>query len=425
MSGRPLSWPTPSRVAAGLAGAARVSLAFFPVYIGCAALTALRESHFRLYAGWELRIPFVPVMVMPYLSMFVLFLLPPLQLVEDELDALADRLVAASLLGAAVFLALPAQMGFVPRTDAGAWQEVYNGIYRIDGPFNMVPSFHVIYTASILLAMAQAATPALRRAYLGWLAVVCASTVLTHRHHLLDVAAGLGLALAVRALPRRARHGWLTPWTRKEASAMRSITLAALLSLLTAATAASAQDASQAADHDALRKIKADVVGAINSRDLRGMDRILHKPFMVTVITQDSFTDAGALQAYYDGLFSRRLLRLARITMEADADELSQIYTGTFAVARGSAREVYEMADGRRFDMKGRWTATVIKQGDQWKLLAIHDGTNFLDNPVLTAVEKGTLPFGLGGLAVGLVLGLLAGFLAGRRRGPASAARTA
>jgi ketosteroid isomerase-like protein len=397
-----------------------VALVFFPVYAGCAALTALRDSPWRLYVGWELEVPFLPFMVVPYLSMFVLFLMPPLQLVEDELDALADRLIAASLLGAVVFLALPARMGFLPRTDAGAWQGIYDAIYRVDGPFNMVPSFHVIYTASILLAMARPATPALRRAYLIWLAVVCASTVLTHRHHLLDVAAGLGLALAVRALPRRARLFWPAP-AGKETSAMRSITLSAIVCALAASVPASAQDASQAADHDALRKIKSDVIAAINTRDLRGMDRILYKPFMVTVITQDSFTDTAALQAYYDGLFSRKLLRIARITMGAEADELSQIYTGTFAVARGSTTERYEMADGRRFDMRGRWTATAIKDGGQWKLLAIHDGTNFLDNPVLTAVEKGTLPFGIGGLVVGLALGLVAGFLAGRRRAPGRA----
>jgi hypothetical protein len=30
---------------------------------------------------------------------------------------------------------------------------------------------------------------------------------------------------------------------------------------------------------------------------------------VVTVITQDTFTDAGALQAYCDGLFTESLLR--------------------------------------------------------------------------------------------------------------------
>jgi membrane-associated phospholipid phosphatase len=201
---RGLSWPTLRRLATGVTGALRVSLVFFPVYLGCAALTAARASHWHLYADWELLIPFVPFMVLPYLSMFVLFLLPPFQLEEPELRALTARLILASLLGGMAFLALPAQMGFVPRSDAGIWQGIYSGIYRIDGPFNTVPSFHVIYTTSILLAMIEVATPALRRVYLAWLVLVCASTVLTHRHHLLDVAAGLVLALAMPALlPQR------------------------------------------------------------------------------------------------------------------------------------------------------------------------------------------------------------------------------
>jgi membrane-associated phospholipid phosphatase len=203
VTARGISWPTRSRVTTGIAGAVRVALVFFPVYIGCAALTAARAAHWHPYAGWELGIPFVPSMIVPYLSMFVLFLLPPLQLDEAELRALSTRLIVASLLGGAMFLVLPAQMGFPTHDDAGRWQGIYSALYRIDGPFNTVPSFHVIYTASILLAMIEAATPALRRVYLAWLVVVCASTVLTHRHHLVDVAAGLALAFVTPALLRR------------------------------------------------------------------------------------------------------------------------------------------------------------------------------------------------------------------------------
>jgi len=197
---------------------------------------------------------------------------------------------------------------------------------------------------------------------------------------------------------------------------MRWIARAIGLSVLLAATAAGAQEGAQAADHDALRKIKADVLNAINTRNLRGMDAIVHRPFMVTVITQDSFTDSGALQAYYDGLFTRTMLRMKNVTIEAEADELSQIYTSTFAVARGSTKERYELADGRSFDMRGRWTATAIKDGAQWKLLALHDGTNFLDNPVLTTVGKSTAYTGAGGFAAGLAVGVLGSFLIRRRR---------
>ena len=38
-------------------------------------------------------------------------------------------------------------------------------------------------------------------------------------------------------------------------------------------------------------------MNAINARNLDGIDALLHRPFMTTVITQDSFNDAGKLKA--------------------------------------------------------------------------------------------------------------------------------
>ena len=57
-----------------------------------------------------------------------------------------------------------------------------------------------------------------------------------------------------------------------------------------------------------------------------------------------------------------------------------------------------------------------MKDGADWKLLAVHTGTNFLDNPVLHAVERSLLWFGAGGLARGLMLGFAGGWLLRRKR---------
>jgi membrane-associated phospholipid phosphatase len=202
MSGRPLAWPSWERLATGITGALIVSAAFFPIYLGGAAIAGLRDQRLHLYAGFELAIPFWPFMIIPYLSMFVLFVMPPFQLDARELVHLVWRLVIASLVGGVIFLCLPSEIGFADRSDAGLWQAWYDRIYSIDGHFNAVPSFHVIYTASILLAMIEVATPRLRIGYGMWLILVCASTLLTHRHHLLDVASGLAVAFAVRAVAR-------------------------------------------------------------------------------------------------------------------------------------------------------------------------------------------------------------------------------
>jgi membrane-associated phospholipid phosphatase len=204
MSGRPLSVPTWSRLWAGVLGALVVSLAFFPIYVGGSMTTGVLGQRLHLYADFELALPFWPAMIVAYLSMFVLFLVPAFQLDESELWALVRRLVVASIMGGLVFLLLPSEVGFAERTGAGRWQPLYELVYSVDGRANAVPSFHVIYTSTILLALMDVATPRLRVLYALWLVVVCASTVLTHRHHLLDVAGGIAITLAARRLRRPA-----------------------------------------------------------------------------------------------------------------------------------------------------------------------------------------------------------------------------
>jgi LPXTG-motif cell wall-anchored protein len=142
---------------------------------------------------------------------------------------------------------------------------------------------------------------------------------------------------------------------------------------------------------------------------------------MTTLVTQDNFTDIGKLKDYFEGLFTRDTLKMKTVSIAAEADELSQIYEGTFAVTKGSTKEHYELADGRKFDLDGRWTAVSIKDNGEWKLLAAHLGTNFLDNPVLNAIENSVFWFGAGGAAGGLLIGFAAGWFFRKRRGKAAA----
>lgn len=198
--------------------------------------------------------------------------------------------------------------------------------------------------------------------------------------------------------------------------------LLALVLALLFAVPGFADTSENQADHDALRKLKADLSAAVNSRDYAAMQKHMHQPFMATVITQDSFTDLGKLKDYFESLYTRDFLRMKNISIAAEADDLSQIYQGTFALTKGSTKEHYELADGRNFDMDGRWTAVSIKDNGEWKVLAVHAGTNFLDNPVLNAIEKSVVWFGVGGAAGGLLIGFVAGWLLRRAREGKSAA---
>jgi ketosteroid isomerase-like protein len=190
----------------------------------------------------------------------------------------------------------------------------------------------------------------------------------------------------------------------------------AMLAAVLLSLSAEAQQVDANAEHDALRKLKDAATEAVNKRDYAAARAVLHEPFMATLVTQDSFTDFEKLKAYFEGLYTRDVLRMKSITMSADADDISQIYNGTFALTKGSTKERYELADGRNFDMNGRWTAVSIKEDGAWKVLAVHTGVNFMDNPVLAAIEKSVMWFGIGGGILGVLVGFAAGWFVKRSR---------
>jgi len=194
--------------------------------------------------------------------------------------------------------------------------------------------------------------------------------------------------------------------------------LGPLVALLLAASPAAALDPDPGteAQHEALRALKANLVETVNTQDFDRLGTLLNTPFTATVVTQDHFTDLDAAQASFDGLFTRNLLRMESVAFEAEADALSAIYTGTVAVTTGTTVETYTLADGRSFDIDGRWTALTVEEADGWKLAAFHSGTNFLDNPVLNAINANVTRIAAMVGVAGLLIGLVAGWFVGRRR---------
>lgn len=173
-----------------------VSLAFFPIYPACNWISSIRTRTFGLYLPAELAIPLVPAFVWVYFSMYAIFLLPPFLLDAEAIPRLGRRLVKGTLWAGLVFLVLPTHLGFPRVLPADpAYHRAFLGIFKWDHPHNLVPSLHVVYTTLFLLAYIQDGPrriPALL--WWTWMALVTASTVLVHQHHVLDVVTGLMLA---------------------------------------------------------------------------------------------------------------------------------------------------------------------------------------------------------------------------------------
>jgi membrane-associated phospholipid phosphatase len=191
--------PRGQRLRTYLKWAAWVSVAFFAVYPTMNWITSMRSGPLHLYLASELAIPFVPELIWAYLSLYVLFLLPPLFIPAARMPALGKQLIMGTAASAIVFLLLPAELGFA-RTlpESTQYAGLYAAIFSVDRPYNLVPSLHVVFSAAIAMACADFARPRVRAVLFAWIGIVAASTVLVHQHHLIDVAAAFLLVWWLR-----------------------------------------------------------------------------------------------------------------------------------------------------------------------------------------------------------------------------------
>ena len=186
-----------------------VGVAFFSIYPTFNWITSQRSATYALYHSAELSIPFIPEFFWVYISMYILFLLPPFLLTTDQLKSLGKQLVLATIFSGVIFLLLPSELGFERvKLDDALYGSLFAQLFTVDLPHNLVPSLHVIFSAIIALSLSEGIhRPAVRLILWLWLFLLCLSTLLVHQHHLLDVVTGLLIAIAFnRYFEKGQRH---------------------------------------------------------------------------------------------------------------------------------------------------------------------------------------------------------------------------
>ncbi len=189
------------------------------------------------------------------------------------------------------------------------------------------------------------------------------------------------------------------------------------LFLMFASTAAFPDEEADQAIHEDLRALLQGMQQAINAEKYSELEPYFHENLRVTTINQEVISERSEITDYFERWFGAGgYLKTLEITLTAD--DTTELYGDkTFGIVRGTGNEKYVLSDGRAFDMSTRWTATVIKDTDeQWRILSLHIGTNFLDNPILSVAESALKTFAAGGALAGLVLGWLITFFYMRRR---------
>ena len=209
---------------------------FFVVYGGTNWLTSLRQDVGTLHFEWETRIPFVPVLIIPYLSLDFFFAGSTfLCRTRAELRTLARRIVFAILISAVGFLLFPLRFAFSRPEVTGVLSAIFAQLAAFDQPYNLVPSLHISLLAVIWPVYHRHTTGLLRSAISGWFVLVGLSTLFTYQHHVIDVLSGALVALACFYLfpdredsdPRRAsRAGNLKVASRYALPALAALLLA-------------------------------------------------------------------------------------------------------------------------------------------------------------------------------------------------------
>jgi protein-tyrosine phosphatase len=174
---------------------AGLSILFLVVYGGCNWITGQRGHVGSFYFQWERAIPFVPFMILPYMSIDLFFIAAPFLLrTDEELWIFSRRVVAAILIAGLSFLLFPLRFAF-PYPHASGWLgAIFNWFRGMDAPFNLLPSLH----AALLLLLVDLYARKLRGVFffavMLWFFLIGLSPLLTYQHHVIDIVGGFVLA---------------------------------------------------------------------------------------------------------------------------------------------------------------------------------------------------------------------------------------
>lgn len=170
-------------------------------------------------------------------------------------------------------------------------------------------------------------------------------------------------------------------------------------------------EAQTQAIHQELRGLLHGIETAVNSEKYNDLMPFFSEKMRVTTINQQVLSKPSEIEGYFKGWFGEGGY-LKKLDIKLTPDELTQLYgvpgNPSWGLVRGAGTENYQLTDGRYLAMKTRWTATVIKESDgKWRILALHIGTNFFDNPIFDEVYGKIKWYAIGGLMLGLLLGAL------------------
>lgn len=197
------------------------------------------------------------------------------------------------------------------------------------------------------------------------------------------------------------------------------VALLALMLLLIASPRVQAQATQPVTADDptaAIAQLRAELIDSFNKGEV---DRLLsHLDPDVIVTWQNAEVCRGpeAVRSYYNRMMTGPDRVVESVSAEPTVTD-RHVYDGTWAVSWGKMNDRFKLTDGRELAMDSRFTATVARRGEVWKVTSFHVSVNAFDNPITgLAVSTAMKWVAIIAAAAALVVGFIGGRLIGRKR---------
>lgn len=191
----------------------------------------------------------------------------------------------------------------------------------------------------------------------------------------------------------------------------------ALFWVLLCTASLSASPADDEPVHQALRELKTTMEKALNARDLDTIVANVDPNVVFTTMNGDVVRGPDQIRAYFEKMLGGTNPVVKTVTVAFDVDELTTLYGGDTGVAYGSSKDHYELTGGSTFDIAGRWSCTMVRNGDRWVVASFHYSADIFRNPILDRLRTLFLAGGIAGAVIALLLGIVIGRRMARRPG--------
>lgn len=173
--------------------------------------------------------------------------------------------------------------------------------------------------------------------------------------------------------------------------------------------------------HQELRDLRTKMQDAMNAGNAEALLEGVTDDVVFSTMNGDVVRGKDAIAEYFKKMMSGADSPVKSVKTNFEADDLTILYGGslgepeTSGVAFGHSNDHYVLKDGTELNVNPRWTATMIREPDGWKIASFHYSVNVFDNPVMNKMRSSLAKIASLAAVVCLILGFVFGRLSVRK----------